>query len=69
MTNQPHWAVCYLLNSARERNIAVRDLERRAGLAVNTIHRWSKGRTPNLPELEQAFGAMDLRLGVMTLFR
>lgn len=41
----------------------IRELERRAGLGVNTIHRWPY-RKPGLPEIEKALDALGVRLQI-----
>lgn len=56
-----HWLVKHLFAQAKAQGISIRDLERRAGLGTNTIHRWQY-RDPSLPKLEKALLAVGLRL-------
>lgn len=65
----PHWTVCYLINTAAEREITLREIERQAGLGQNTVTRWkTTGRTPRLDEIDRALNVVGLRMSISTLY-
>lgn len=64
-----HWTVKYLSVLMAEQEMSTRELEKRAGLGVNTIRRWRqmKYKLPNIDKLDQTLNVLGHRISICEL--
>lgn len=61
-----HWTVDYLINLIDTYDYSQAEVERKAGIAANSIARWkNEGRTPRFNEIEKALNVLGFRLSIV----